>query len=350
MSPQNHAALLMAKQDPEFAVGEAPYTPPEANEIVIRTKAMAFNPVDWIVQKAGVLVDTFPAILGCDVAGEVVEVGAWKGGEAPFTVGDRVFGASTPLIQKGTTYHRAGFQEYVVLTGHTTAKIPADVSYEDAAVLPLAINTAASCLFPEHLLGLSMPTSDGTKPGSGKTLIVWAASSSVGSAGVQLAAQAGYEVVGVASKQNIDMVKSLGAAISFDRSDPDVVGDIVAYVHGKDVVGAYDGISTEATIPPLCEILDRSGGRKFIAAVAPGAEQHAARDVQVQINFALDNPAAVGSDIKPRVWAWLEAALKDGRIKCMPPADVVGKGLGDVQKACNLLSQGVSAKKLVVSL
>ena len=350
MSPQNHAAFLMAKQDHEFVVKEAPYTPPEANEMVIRTKALAINPADWVVQKAGVLVETFPAILGCDVAGEVVEVGAWKGGEAPFKVGDRVFGASTPLVQKGTTFHRAGFQEYVVLKGDTTAKIPADVKYEDAAVLPLAVNTAASSLIPEHLLGLSMPTSDGTKPGAGKTLIVWAASSSVGSAGVQLAAQAGYEVVGVASKRNIDMVKSLGAVVCFDRSDPDVVNDIVAYVHGKDVVGAYDGISTDATIPPLCEILEKSGGRKFIAAVVPGAEQYATRDVQVQLNFGLDHPAAVGSDINPRVWAWLETALRDGRIKCMPPAEIVGKGLEDVQKACNLLSQGVSAKKLVVSL
>ena len=340
----------MAKQDPEFAVREAPYTPPEANEIVIRTKAIAINPADWVVQKAGVLVEMFPAILGCDVAGEVVEVGEWQGVEAPFSVGDRVFGASTPLVQKGTTYHRAGFQEYVVLKGDTTAKIAADVSYEDAAVLPLAINTAASCLFPAQLLGLSMPTSHGTKSGSGKTLIVWAASSSVGSAGVQLAAQAGYEVVGVASKQNLDLVKSLGAAACFDRSDSNVVNDIVTYLRGKEIVGAYDGISNQETIPPLCEILDRSGGRKFIAAVVPGAEQHATRGVQVKLNFSLDDPAAVGADINPRIWAWLEVALKDERIKCMPAADVVGQGLGDVQKACNLLSQGVSAKKLVVSL
>ena len=350
MSPQNHAAFLMAKQDPEFVVGDAPYTPPEAKEIVIRTKAMAANPVDWGVQQAGVLVETYPAILGCDVAGEVVEVGPWDGGEAPFKVGDRVFGSSTPLVQKGTTYHRAGFQDYVVLTADTTAKMAEEVSYVDAVVLPLAINTAASCLFPKPLLGLSMPTLDGTKPGLGKTLIVWAASSSVGSAGVQLAAQAGYEVVGVASKHNRDMVLALGAAAFFDRSDSNVVNDVVAYLHGKDVVGAYDGISNESTIPPLCEILDRSGGRKFIAAVYPDADQHAIKGVQVVLNFALDDPAAVGADINPRVWAWLEGAMKDGRIKCMPQAEVVGTGLGDVQKAVTLLLQGVSAKKLVVTL
>ena len=64
----------MAKQSPINVVDSAPYTSPLADELVIKTKAIALNPSDVVVQKLGILLEDYPAILGCDVAGEVVEV------------------------------------------------------------------------------------------------------------------------------------------------------------------------------------------------------------------------------------------------------------------------------------
>jgi NADPH:quinone reductase-like Zn-dependent oxidoreductase len=60
-----------------------------ANEIVVKNAAIAINPVDWHQQDVGVFVQSFPAILGCDVAGEVYEVGS---GVERFKKGDRVVG------------------------------------------------------------------------------------------------------------------------------------------------------------------------------------------------------------------------------------------------------------------
>ena len=133
----------------------------------------------------------------------------------------------------------------------------------------------------------------------------------------------------------------------FDYSDPTMAESVLEYLKGKDVVGAYDAISTDKSLPHLCEILDRCGGRKLIAAVFPGAEPQATRGVQIIENFG---QTIHETDVGRGIWKFVEAAVADGRMKMMPPADVVGSGLEDVQKACDILSKGVSAKKLVVAL
>jgi len=345
MPPKNRASWLMAKQSPVNVVDSAPYTSPSANELVIKTKAIALNPADVVVQKLGILLQDYPAILGCDVAGEVVEVHPSLADV--YSIGDRVIGAATCLKRKDGTYCYSAFQEYVVLKLPSIAKIPKEVAYEVAAVLPLGINTAASCLFMDETLGLKAPSIDGIKASRGKTLLVWGASSSVGSCGVQMATHAGYEVVSVASKRNHEMVKGLGASMCFDQSDSTLVDDIVTYLNGKEVVGAYDAISNDSTLNAICEILDRSGGRKLVASVMPGAEAKATKGVKIITNFSTD---MASSEFFKAIWQWLNKAMEENRIKYTPQSEVVGKGLEHVQQAVDLLAKGVSAKKLVVSI
>ena len=73
-------------------VGPAGAPSPAAHQILVRTEAVAINPVDWIVQTIGSLIYAWlsrPAVLGEDVAGEVVAIGP---GVTRFHVGDRVLG------------------------------------------------------------------------------------------------------------------------------------------------------------------------------------------------------------------------------------------------------------------
>lgn len=142
----------------------------------------------------------------------------------------------------------------------TTSPIPDSLSYEQAAVLPLSISTAAAGLYRKGYLELPYPTTK-TKP-SGKTILVWGGSSSVGSSVIQLAIASGLTVVSTAGKNNIEYVKSLGAKHVFDHADSKVVEDILAVLKGTEFVGTYDAVSLPDTLKASIEITHELGGGK----------------------------------------------------------------------------------------
>ena len=85
----NKAAWLHKANTP-LEVGEAPMPTAGLNELVVRNAAVAINPLDTHMQSSGVFVQQWPAIFGCDVAGEVYEVGSEA--QERFKKGDRVIG------------------------------------------------------------------------------------------------------------------------------------------------------------------------------------------------------------------------------------------------------------------
>jgi NADPH:quinone reductase-like Zn-dependent oxidoreductase len=85
----NKAAWLRKANTP-LEVDEAPMPTAGLNELVIRNAAIAINPLDCHMQSSGVFVQQWPATFGCDVAGEVHEVGSDVHGR--FRKGDRVIG------------------------------------------------------------------------------------------------------------------------------------------------------------------------------------------------------------------------------------------------------------------
>lgn len=172
--------------DPDvLKIGEAPEPHAGPGEVRIAVKAASVNPIDWKV-RSGMLAGGRPAegtkILGNDASGVVDEVG--QGAEG-VTVGDEVFGLGSPTNA-----------EYAVLWAF--AAKPADLSWAQAAALPVAVETAARAL---DLVGVA----DGT------TVLVDGAAGGVGSAAVQLAVARGATVIGTASEDNHEFVRSLGA-------------------------------------------------------------------------------------------------------------------------------------------
>lgn len=277
--PTNHAAYLMAKQAPQLEVHESPYVEPEENQILVKATAVAVNPVDWKIQDYGMFFEKFPNILGCDTAGTVVSTGP---GVSGFSKGDRVFGHNMSLATGNQA--QAAYQEYVILQLPLVGKIPNNIKDEEAVVLPLCFDTAASGLFEDVGLGLALPPSS---DGNGKAVFIWGGSSSVGSNAIQLTAAAGYEVYTTASKHNHEYCKSLGATQVFDYKDPNLVDDVVAALKGKDVVGGMDTISEERTIKASCEILSKAGGVKKLELVLPGADAHATAGVTAHCVFGV---------------------------------------------------------------
>jgi NADPH:quinone reductase-like Zn-dependent oxidoreductase len=258
--PTNTAAWLGAK-GARLAVGPAPYTPPREGEIVVKNHAVAINPLDWIIQVAGSVAYRwlrYPCVLGADLAGEVVEVGA---GVTRFTVGDRVLGHAVGTDKDRNTPAEGAFQEYTVLLAHMAAPIPDTMPYESAAVLPLALSTAACGLFQRDQLALHYPAA--TPQPTGQTLLVWGGATSVGSNAIQLAVAAGYAVVTTASPRNFDYVRELGASQVFDRRSTTVVREIIAAFAGKTLAGAL--AIGAGSAEPCADIVRACHGTRRIA-------------------------------------------------------------------------------------
>ncbi|KAF8972287.1 chaperonin 10-like protein [Flammula alnicola] len=239
--PSTQKALLLDKKFGSFALGEIEVNKPGPGEILIKVQAAALNPVDWKIQKYGVLVEEFPAVLGSDIAGDVEDIGE---GVTDFTKGDRVFG------QGQFTKDGGGFQQYVVCLAATTSKIPPNFSYDNVFTLPMALTTAYVGIYSETLgLAISPPTSEETQGKyTGIPFVVLGGSGSVGQMAIQLAKLSGFSpIITTASQKHADFLKSLGASHVLDRSLPAAS----LYV--------YDSISSEDTQRVGLDLLSPGG-------------------------------------------------------------------------------------------
>ena len=351
MKLKNYAAFLPA-EGAQLVVEAAPF-PTECgeNELIIRNRVGAVNPVDWKIQGGGRFFKIkYPAILGEDVAGEVLHVGSKI---KKFKVGDRVIAHATGL-GRGSAY--GGFQIYPTVTAALTAAVPDYIPLESAAVLPLSISTAAAGLYLKATLGLRYPVlTDNNRHGHSRlqtsaTLLLWGGSSSVGSSVIQFASASGYKVVTTASPSNYSYCKNLGATYVLDYHNPDIVSIVIAVLRaaGTDIAGAYDAIGSETTVRQCASILHAVGGRT-IASVG-SAPVDLPKGVKVtrigSSNIVSDEP-----EVAAKVWGeYVPAALEAAEFIPSPEPLVAGKGLQSVQKGLNRQREGVSAKKVEVLL
>jgi len=368
------SALWLKAKGAAFSLGEAPPVAPGPGMIAVRNRAIAVNPVDRMLPAIGDLITPwlrYPAILGSDVAGEVVAVGA---GVTRFRVGDRVLGHAVGVEKDRNDPAEGAFQTVSLLLEHMASPIPDGLGFDQAAVLPLGLSTAACGLFQPDFLALQPPRA--APPAQGETVVVWGGSTSVGANAIQLAVAAGYEVVTTASPRNFDYVLGLGAACAFDYRSRTAVRDITAHLRGRRLAGVL-AIGAGA-IRACIDIAGASQGRRFVAVATPPAafdrvKAGTGRIFQLvpavfgmltaNVALALRARAAgvttkmiwggslLGNAVGPMIYAdFLPGALAEGRYRAAPPALVVGEGLGAIPAALDRLGQGVSAQKVVVTL
>lgn len=380
MPPSNTAAWLTKPKSP-LSVSSAPYTPPGRNQIVVRSRAIGVNFCDWAKQDIGNMIFPWaklPFVMGEDVAGEVVEVGP---GDVPFKVGDRVLGHCLGLDKISAGVSEGAFQEYVVLRAGLVARIPDEVSFERACVLPVCLSTAATGLFCDKHLGLDLPSVEDRGVGegdkAGKVLVVWGASTAVGMNCVQLAVAAGYTVVATAGKHNFDYVRSLGAASVFDYRDANCAHDVIkaAQQIGSGCAGAV--AIGAGSIKPCIDIVAaccKGTDKGYVAQMSlngpPPPEPGVLNLVTwlakagyawfstlvkknlkgVEVEFIWGSDLYDGPVAEAVYGRFLPSALEQGSFVPAPEPLVVGHGLDKIQEAFEVGKKGVSAKKLVVTV
>ncbi|WP_245916940.1 NAD(P)-dependent alcohol dehydrogenase [Nocardioides gansuensis] len=165
-------------------------------------------------------------IAGIDACGTVVEVGARV---TRFAVGDEVYGIA-----------RGSFAEYAAARERKLARKPADLTAEQAAVVPVSGLTALQAVL------------DAGRLRAGQSVLVIGASGGVGSYAVQVAKAAGGEVTGVASNPKLPMLRSLGAdhVIDYERED---------FADGQHRYDLIIDIAGNSPIPRLRRALTRTG-------------------------------------------------------------------------------------------
>ncbi len=165
---------------------------PLAGELLVEVRTAGVNPVDWKI-RSGMLgaanPSDLPAVLGSEVSGVVREVGKDVEG---FAVNDEVFGSVAP--------GSGGYTEYTVLPANAAAHKPPQVSFNDAATLPVAAATAYDGVTQLELK-------------EGQTLLINGVSGGVGVAAAQIARGLNINVIGTASEDKTALIESLGATL-----------------------------------------------------------------------------------------------------------------------------------------
>ncbi|KAI1746383.1 GroES-like protein [Xylaria scruposa] len=339
MAPSNTCAFLPAARANPLSIGPAPYPTVGKNEIIVKVAAAAINPIDYYIQMLGEKLFSwlqYPYSGGSDAAGTVVEVGSEV---SRFKPGDRVV-----AFTAGFESRSGGFQNYVALPAKIASPIPADLSFAEATVLPLALSTAACGLYQKDMLALDHPSLD-PKP-NGKTVLIWAGASSVGSNAIQLAVASGYEVITTSSPKNFEYCKKLGASQVFDYNTETeaLTKQLVDALKGKDCAGGFAIHSGSEGI--VFDVVKQSNGAKFVAcAMQP---QNVPEGIGAKMIFA---STLKDNEVGDVIYAdYLPAALAQKKFKCLPEPVVVGHGLEHLQKAYDQAKSGVSAQKLVITL
>jgi NADPH2:quinone reductase len=201
------AAFIERTGPPEaISVGSVPDPGVAPGQVLVRVRAGSVNPIDTFIRSGAVAMPLpLPFVVGCDLAGEVVAIGA---GVTGFQIGDRVWGSNQGVLGRQGT-----FAELAAVDACWLAPTPADVTDRVAAATALVGITA-------HL---GLVAHAAIQPG--ETILVNGASGAVGSVVVQMAKLLGARVIAVAGNdQGLARLESLGADAVIDRRRSDRPG------------------------------------------------------------------------------------------------------------------------------
>ncbi|KAJ7783229.1 chaperonin 10-like protein [Mycena metata] len=249
-------ALLIESKGGPFVLKDRAIPTPGAGDLLVKVHAVGLNPVDWKIQAYGIFVDEYPAVLGSDIAGEVEAVGE---GVEKFKKGDRVF------LQGPYRGRWGGFQQYMVQPAEIVAKIPSNISYSEAATIPVAWVCAAIGLFAPKEIGAGLePPFDRKAHYKGQTALVVGGSASVGQYAIQLFKLAGFsEIITYAARKHTAHLTSLGATHVVDRAETPLTGSAlrsaIQKITSADIKIVLDAVCSEEAQQASYEVLVPGG-------------------------------------------------------------------------------------------
>lgn len=298
---------------------DLPVPPVGPDSVLVRVRAAGVNPVDAKLRR-GLLADVFPTwspvVPGWDASGVVEAVGD---AVSEFRPGDEVYGYfRKDFIRDGT------YAELTTIRDVHLARKPAGLSFEEAAAVPLAGLTAWQ-LIDEALRVVS-----------GQLVLIHGASGGVGSFAVQLAKRAGATVIAVASAQNHDYLRALGADECIDYGTQSFV-DVIGRRHLAGVDAVVDLIGGD-TLARSAQVVRPRG--KVASVIQPPPRGGLFEEHEIQGRYVFVRPDANGL-------RFLGRAFDAGELR-VELADVLP--LTEVKRAHDLIELGHTRGKLVLRI
>jgi NADPH:quinone reductase-like Zn-dependent oxidoreductase len=304
---------------------------PAADEVLVRVRATSVNPYDWHHMRGeprvarlmpGTLGLRAPKlrILGGDMAGQVEAVGE---DVTEFRPGDDVFA----LLEQG------GFAEYVSVPERLLARKPANLSYEQAAAVPMAATTA--------LLGLR----DVARIEPGQKVLVNGASGGVGTFAVQIARALGARADAVCSLPNADLARSIGADDVIDYTSQDFTRSGRRYDVLLDIAGSRPVFACRRVLAPRGTLVLIGGpaGRWL----QPAGHMFSALAMAPLVSQRIAMADTVSCTAKKQILMTLTTLIEDGKVT---PVISRRYPLHDIREAVRYQEQGHAAGKVVVTI
>lgn len=296
------SSVFQYKDVPKPAVGD--------EDVLIEVKAAGMNPVDWKLRAGYIKAwpQQLPIIPGWDAAGVVAAVGA---NVERLKVGDEVYAYTRPAFDNDEykeTERPIGaygsYAQFVSLNQFKVALKPQNISFSEAAGVPLAALTAYEGLFEKG----------GAK--AGDKVVVINASGGVGSFAIQFLKAKGCEGLGICSSRNTEYVSGLGATHTVDYSAGDQEAAVLEiFPGGADIVfDAFGGDSTASG----CRMLKEGGTIVSIANFGVADVAAAAGKNQTGKAFLV----GVRRDLLEEITALIEGGdVRVGQVEEMPLAE-----------------------------
>lgn len=297
---------------------------PKDNEVLVKVRAASLNAYDWHLLTADIflvrlnrgLLKPKITVLGADIAGEVEAVGK---DVRQFKPGDAVFGC---LAVCGD----GGFAEYACATENALTLKPSNLSFEEAAAVPMAATTA--------LQGLR--DAGGIQPG--QKVLIHGAAGGVGTFAVQFAKLFGAEVTAVCSTRNVEQARALGAdhVVDYTQEDFAKTGqkyDLILGVNGYRPLSVYRNALTP-------------NGRYVMAGGKP-AQIFQALLLGRWMSRNGQKMGIVSANAKPKDMAFIKELLKAGKI-----VPVIDKRytFAETAEALRYLGTGHARGKVVITV
>jgi NADPH:quinone reductase-like Zn-dependent oxidoreductase len=295
---------------------------PKDNQVLVKIHASSVNFGNLVLLKGEPYLARLafgllkPKYTGGDIAGRIEAVGK---GVKQFQVGDDVFGDLS-----GCGW--GGFAEYVAVPENVLVLKPSNISFEEAAAVPMAGVTA--------LQGLQKG-----KIQSGQTVLINGSSGGVGTFAVQIAKSFGAEVTGVCSTRNLDIVRSIGADHVIDYTKEDFTQktqsyDLILAVNGYQPISAYK----RALSPDGNYVLVGGSGAQLTQAMVQGPW------------ISLTGNKKMGNMLQrpnQKDLVFIKDLLETGRVK--PVIDRSYK-LSEMPEALSYFEEGHSQGKVVITM